>query len=50
MKGARNSENKQNKQGYTHKPKPDVRDDMDSRHTKDDQFKKENALKKKTKK
>ncbi len=45
MKASRNSENKQNKQGYTHKPKPEIRDDMDSRHQKDLNFKKENVKK-----
>ncbi len=50
MKLARNSENKQNKQGYTHKPKPEIRDDMDSRHSKDLNFKKENTKGKSQKK
>jgi hypothetical protein len=31
MKTSRSTTNKQNKQGNSRKPKPDIRDDMDSR-------------------
>ena len=50
MKKARSSDNKQNKQGLTHKPKPEIRDDMDSRHKKDLNIKSENIKKKTVKK
>jgi hypothetical protein len=33
MKTSRASDNKQSKQGNTHKPKPEIRDDLDSRKT-----------------
>ena len=39
MKSSRNSDNKQSKQGFTNKPKPDIRDDMDSRENKEVNFK-----------
>lgn len=42
MKGSRNSNSKQNKQGYTHVPKPDIRDDMDSRKTHELHYKDKN--------
>lgn len=32
MKGSRNQENKQSKQGLTNKPIPEIRDNMDARH------------------
>jgi len=35
MKTSRNQENKQSKQGQTNKPRPEIRDDMDSRHNKE---------------
>jgi hypothetical protein len=35
MKGARNVSNRQSKQGHTRKPRPDIRDDMDSRENKE---------------
>jgi len=35
MKEARNQENKQNKQGMTNKPVPEIRDNMDSRSNKE---------------
>jgi hypothetical protein len=35
MKGSRNTNNKQSKQGYSKKPKPEIRDDMDSRENKE---------------
>lgn len=43
MKQARSTNNKQNKQGSSNKTKPDIRDDMDSRHTKDLHSKRENG-------
>lgn len=49
MKPSRNSENKQSKQGFTNKPKPEIRDDMDSRENKELNFKdkqKKKAVKK----
>jgi hypothetical protein len=30
MKGSRSTNNKQSKQGQSHKPRPEVRDDLDS--------------------
>lgn len=35
MKGSRNQENKQSKQGQTNKPIPEIRDNMDARHNKE---------------
>lgn len=35
MKGSRNEENKQSKQGQTNKPIPEIRDNMDARHNKE---------------
>jgi hypothetical protein len=35
MKGSRSQNNAQSKQGMTHKPKPEIRDDMDSRERKE---------------
>ena len=35
MKGARSEKNKQNKQGYVNRAKPDIRDDMDARKDKE---------------
>jgi hypothetical protein len=35
MKGSRSQQTKQSKQGMSHKPKPDVRDDLDSRKEKE---------------
>lgn len=35
MKNARKSESGQNKQGHVNTPKPDIRDDMDSRKNKE---------------
>lgn len=34
MKTSRNTINKQSKQGISHKPKPEIRDDLDSRKNK----------------
>jgi hypothetical protein len=31
MKGSRDAHNKQSKQGFTKKPMPEIRDDLDSR-------------------
>jgi hypothetical protein len=36
MKNSRNEETKQSKQGQTNKPVPEIRDNMDSRHNKED--------------
>jgi hypothetical protein len=36
MKGSRSTTNKQNKQGLSHKPRPEIRDDMDSHKKKVD--------------
>lgn len=36
MKGSRKQENMQNKQGIINKPVPEIRDNMDSRHNKED--------------
>lgn len=36
MKNSRKQENKQSKQGHTNKPMPEIRDNMDSRHNKED--------------
>ena len=38
MKSARNENNKQNKQGHVNIPKPDIRDDVDSREAKEDNY------------
>ncbi|MEI6817678.1 MAG: hypothetical protein WCL14_13795 [Bacteroidota bacterium] len=35
MKGSRSETNHQSKQGITHKPRPEIRDDMDSRKNKE---------------
>jgi len=35
MKTSRSTNNKQSKQGMSHKPRPEIRDDMDSRHVKE---------------
>jgi hypothetical protein len=34
MKGSRSTNNSQSKQGISHKPKPEIRDDLDSRSDK----------------
>ena len=47
MKESRSTNNKQSKQGQSHKPRPEIRDDMDSRHTKGE--KKQNEKKEKKK-
>lgn len=41
MKTSRNTNNKQSKQGLSKKPRPEIRDDMDSRHKKDPAKKRE---------
>ena len=38
MKTARNSMNAQNKQGVTNKPRPEIRDDLDSRSQKEEGY------------
>lgn len=35
MKGTRSTDTKQSKQGHTRKPRPEIRDDMDSREQKE---------------
>ena len=35
MKPSRSTANKQNKQGMSHKPRPEIRDDLDSRKEKE---------------
>ena len=35
MKGARNENSRQSKQGHVNTPRPDIRDDMDSRKDKE---------------
>jgi hypothetical protein len=39
MKSSRNSTSKQSKQGNSKKPKPEIRDDMDSRKNRESGFK-----------
>jgi len=39
MKGSRNEANKQSKQGHVNMPRPDIRDEMDSRKEKEAGFK-----------
>ncbi len=58
MKTSRNTTGKQNKQGNSKKNRPEIRDDMDSRKSKEDGYKgdkskkgdKKKAVKKTTKK
>lgn len=38
MKSSRDAMNRQSKQGVTKKPKPEIRDDMDSRKNKEGNF------------
>ena len=42
MKNLRKEESKQSKQGHVNTPKPDIRDNMDSRKEKEDGFKENN--------
>jgi hypothetical protein len=39
MKGSRSTTNKQSKQGQSHKPRPEIRDDIDSRKNKELNYK-----------
>jgi hypothetical protein len=39
MKGSRSTNNQQSKQGMSHKPRPDVRDNLDSRKNEEQDFK-----------
>jgi hypothetical protein len=39
MKDARSQNNQQNKQGMSHKPRPEVRDNLDSRRNEEQDFK-----------
>lgn len=38
MKPSRSTNNKQNKQGFTSKPRPEIRDDLDSRSQKEEGY------------
>ena len=38
MKPTRNATNRQSKQGITNKPRPEIRDDLDSRSQKEEGF------------
>ncbi len=50
MKLSRNTTNKQNKQGMSKKPRPEIRDDMDSRQNSEDTKTKTGTKKKNRKK
>jgi hypothetical protein len=39
MKGSRSTTNQQNKQGMSHKPRPEIRDNLDSRKNEEQDFK-----------
>lgn len=39
MKGSRSVTNMQNKQGHSKKPRPEIRDDLDSRERKEEGYK-----------
>lgn len=43
MKYTRSQNTKQSKQGVTHKPKPEIRDDLDSRENKEGNFRNEDS-------
>jgi hypothetical protein len=45
MKTSRNTTTKQNKQGNSKKPRPEIRDDMDSRQSKEKGYKGESTKK-----
>lgn len=45
MKNSRKQENQQSKQGKVNTPKPDVRDDLDSRKNKEEGYKSNNNTK-----
>lgn len=38
MKSSRSSNSRQNKQGFNQKPRPEIRDDLDSRSQKEEGF------------
>jgi hypothetical protein len=42
MKGSRNSNNKQSKQGHVNTPRPEIRDNMDSRKEKEVNYRDKN--------
>jgi hypothetical protein len=42
MKDARNSDNRQSKQGHSNTPRPEIRDNLDSRERKDVNYKDRN--------
>jgi hypothetical protein len=39
MKGSRSQNNQQSKQGMSHKPRPEIRDNLDSRKNEEQDFK-----------
>jgi hypothetical protein len=39
MKGSRSTNNQQSKQGMSHKPRPEIRDNLDSRKNEEQDFK-----------
>lgn len=45
MKGSRSTTNMQSKQGHSKKPRPEIRDDMDSRKSKESGSKKDKRKK-----
>jgi hypothetical protein len=45
MKSSRSSVSRQNKQGMSHKPRPEIRDDLDSRKEKERNYKREKSKK-----
>jgi hypothetical protein len=45
MKGSRSTTNLQSKQGHSKKPRPEIRDDMDSRKHKDAGYKGDKSIK-----
>ena len=50
MKSSRNQNNQQGKQGWTNKPRPEIRDDLDSRESEEFQTKEDMIKSKKRKK
>lgn len=50
MKTSRSTANKQSKQGISKKPRPEIRDDLDSRETKEKDYKKPPSRKRERKK
>jgi hypothetical protein len=50
MKSSRSTNNKQSKQGISKKPRPEIRDDLDSRKQKEEGYQAEKLIKGKKKK